>query len=87
MKGYVVPCDVRGNTVRVYGIHVEVDPRGDVANNKVLVLSIDKVINPSLAYPGAKNTFSVAHKRWSYPGGPVLKVHESTGIVFQNSIE
>lgn len=80
--GYVVPCDTINKTIRIFGIHAEVDPRSGQANDKTLVISIGNVKNPSLGYQGGKNLFDVVHKRWSYPGGPILKVHESTKIPF-----
>jgi hypothetical protein len=76
VTGYVVPCDVSGSTVRVYGIHAEVDPRSGVANDIIMVIGLLNVVNPGVAYGTSANKFDVVHKRWSYPGGPVFKVHE-----------
>ena len=61
--GYNVPSDVSGSTVRVYGIHVEVDPRSGIANDKIMVISIGGITNPSLAYSGTKNLFEVTYKK------------------------
>ena len=85
--GYVVPCDVDGQTIRVYGIHAEVDPRTNVSDDKVLVIGILGVRNPLVAYSSSDNSWDVVHKRWSYPGGPSLKVHQKLGVHMEYDIQ
>lgn len=88
VEGYVVPCDVinSGQTIRVYGIHTEVDPRSGEPNDKVLVIGLVGVINPSYAITATRNTWDVVHKRWSYPGGPVFKIHETEDIAIDDNM-
>ena len=86
MIGYEVPCDVLNQTVRVYGIYTELDPRAGQINDKVLVIGLVGLVNPGVAYSGSVNSWDVVHRRWSYPGGPVLKVHESLGVPLQGDL-
>lgn len=87
-QAYLLDSKVVGNSLVVYGLYSELDPREDTGDNnyKFATLILNNVINPREKFTRNGLSFEVTHQRYTYNNGPLMKVHYKNDITFNDDL-